>query len=309
MAVESKGIFSYIDNMLMEPITDTMGKVINNLSSSLGAPLKLSCTIYIIFMGYNIIYGRSSMPLWEFIVTTFKLGIVVSLATNAALYNAWISGIFFHDLPNAISNVTQGAHVDRNVWDNMINKAGAQVLDAANQYTGLTQMGKFIATWIAGFICLVAAIFFCLVGFVVSLFAKLGLFLVISIGPLFISLYMFSSTRKFTEAWLGQVANFIILYVLVVLLGGLYVNISMDVFSGDIKNIFTTLIQFLVVGLGGIHLFLRLPDIASALASGGASLTGSGPVAKTTAQLSGRAANAATRGIKKLASLLKKGLS
>ncbi|WP_375695635.1 type IV secretion system protein, partial [Bartonella sp. AC66GZZY] len=228
----------------------------------------------------------SSMPLWEFIATTFKLGIVVSLATNAALYNEWVSGIFFHDLPNAISNVTQGAHVDRNVWDNMINKAGAQVLDAANQYTGLTQMGKFIATWIAGFICLVAAIFFCLVGFVVSLFAKLGLFLVLSIGPLFISLYMFSSTRKFTEAWLGQVANFIILYVLVVLLGGLYVNISMNVFSGDIKDIFTTLIQFLVVGLGGIYLFLRLPDIASALASGGASLTGSAPVAKATAQLS-----------------------
>ncbi|WP_208438495.1 type IV secretion system protein [Bartonella grahamii] len=306
MAVESKGIFTKIDNMLMDPITDAMGKTIANLSSGLGAPLKLSCTIYIIFMGYNIIYGRSSMPLWEFIATTFKLGIVVSLATKADVYNAWVSGIFFHDLPNAISNVTQGAHVDRNVWDNMIGKAGAQVLDAANQYTGLTQMGKFIATWIAGFICLVAAILFCLVGFVVSLFAKLGLFLVISIGPLFISLYMFSSTRKFTEAWLGQVANFIILYVLVVLLGGLYVKISMDVFSGDIKNIFTTLIQFLVVGLGGIFLFLRLPDIASALASGGASLTGSGPVAKATAQLSGRAANAATRGIKKLASLLKK---
>ncbi|WP_375694123.1 type IV secretion system protein [Bartonella sp. AD24XZML] len=306
MAIESKGIFTEIDNMLMEPLTRTMDNAIKHLSSSLGAPLKLSCTIYIIFMGYNIIYGRSSMPLWEFIVTTFKLGIVVSLATNAALYNEWVSGIFFHDLPNAISNVTQGAHVDRNVWDNMIGKAGAQVLDAANQYTGLTQMGKFIATWIAGFICLVAAILFCLVGFVVSLFAKLGLFLVISIGPLFISLYMFSSTRKFTEAWLGQVANFIILYVLVVLLGGLYVNISMNVFSGDIKNIFTTLIQFLVVGIGGIFLFLRLPDIASALASGGASLTGSGPVAKTTAELSGRAANAATRGIKKLASLLKK---
>ncbi|WP_375659887.1 type IV secretion system protein [Bartonella sp. CL74QHWL] len=306
MAVESKGVFTKIDNMLMDPITDTMNNAISNLSSSLGAPLKLSCTIYIIFMGYNIIYGRSSMPLWEFIATTFKLGIIVTLATNAALYNEWVRDIFFHDLPNAIANVTQGAHVDRNVWDNMMNQAGAQVLDAANQYTGLTQMGMFIATWIAGFICLVAAAFFCLVGFVVSLFAKLGLFLVLSIGPLFISLYMFSSTRKFTEAWLGQVANFIILYVLVVLLGGLYVNISMKVFSGDITNIFTTLIQFLVVGLGGIYLFLRLPDIASALASGGASLTGSGPVAKATAQLSGRAANAATRGIKKLASLLKK---
>ncbi|WP_375667326.1 type IV secretion system protein [Bartonella sp. CL435QHHD] len=306
MAIVTKGVFTDIDDMLMNPITKTMNEIIHNLSSSLGAPLKLSCTIYIIFMGYNIIYGRSSMPLWEFIATTFKLGIVVSLATNADVYNEWVSGIFFHDLPNAISNVTQGAHVDRNVWDNMMNQAGAQVLDAANQYTGLTQMGMFIATWIAGFICLVVAAFFCLVGFVVSLFAKLGLFLVLSIGPLFISLYMFFSTRKFTEAWLGQVANFIILYVLVVLLGGLYVNISMNIFSRGVDNIFTTLIQFLVVGLGGIFLFLRLPDIASALASGGASLTGSGPVAKATAQLSGRAANAATRGIKKLASLLKK---
>ncbi|WP_375682901.1 MULTISPECIES: type IV secretion system protein [unclassified Bartonella] len=310
MAVESKGIFTKIDNMLMDPLTDAMNNAISNLSLSLGAPLKLSCTIYIIFMGYNIIYGRSSMPLWEFIATTFKLGIVVALATKADVYNEWVSGIFFHDLPNAIANVTQGAHVDRNVWDNMINKAGAQVLDAANQYTGLTQMGKFIATWIAGFICLVAAILFCLVGFVVSLFAKLGLFLVISIGPLFISLYMFSSTRKFTEAWLGQVANFIILYVLVVLLGGLYVKISMKVFSGGVDNIITTLIQFLVVGIGGIHLFLRLPDIASALASGGASLTGSGPVAKTTAQLTGKAAkataNTIAKGVKKLASLLKK---
>ncbi|WP_375613223.1 type IV secretion system protein [Bartonella sp. AP153HLJHH] len=306
MAIVTKGIFTDIDDMLMEPLTEAMGNAIKSLSSSLGAPLKLSCTIYIIFMGYNIIYGRSSMPLWEFIATTFKLGIIVSLATNAALYNEWVSGIFFHDLPNAIANVTQGAHSDRNVWDNMMNQAGAQVLDAANQYTGLTQMGMFIATWIAGFICLVVAAFFCLVGFVVSLFAKLGSFLVLSIGPLFISLYMFSSTRKFTEAWLGQVANFIILYVLVVLLGGLYVKISMNVFSRGIDNIFTTLIQFLVVGLGGIFLFLRLPDIASALASGGASLTGSAPVAKATAQLSGRAANAATRGIKKLASLLKK---
>ncbi|UNF28899.1 type IV secretion system protein [Bartonella krasnovii] len=309
MAVESKGIFTKIDNMLMDPLTKTMNGVISNLSSSLDAPLKLSCTLYIIFMGYNIIYGRSSMPLWEFIVTTFKLGIVVSLATKADVYNEWVSGIFFHDLPNAISNVTQGAHVDQNVWDNMMNQAGAQVLDAANQYTGLTQMGMFIATWIAGFICLVAASFFCLVGFVVSLFAKLGLFLVLSIGPVFISLYMFSSTRKFTEAWLGQVANFIILYVLVVLLGGLYVKISMNVFSGDIKNIFTTLIQFLVVGIGGIFLFLRLPDIASGLASGGASLTGSGPVAKTTAQLTGKAAkataNTIAKGFKKLTSLLK----
>ncbi|WP_198003670.1 type IV secretion system protein [Bartonella queenslandensis] len=305
MAIETKDVFSKIDNMLMDPIIESMDKTITNLSSSLSAPLKLSCTIYIIFMGYNIIYGRSSMPLWEFIVTTFKLGIIVALATNATYYNTWVRDIFFHDLPNAIANVTQGAaHTDKNVWDNMMSQAGAHVFEAASKHTGLSQLGKFIAAWIAGIICLLISCFFCAIGFAVSLFAKLGSSLVLSIGPLFISFYMFSSTRRLTEAWLNQTINFIILYVLVVLLGGLYVNISMNIFSKGLEDIMVSLIQFLVVGLGGIFLFLKLPDIASALASGGASLTGSAPVAKKTAQLTGRAAGAAIRGVKKLASLL-----
>ncbi|WP_375639104.1 type IV secretion system protein [Bartonella sp. MF74HXZ] len=274
MAIETNGVFTEIDNMLMDPLAEVMDNSIKSLSSSLGAPLKLSCTIYIIFMGYNIIYGRSSMPLWEFIATTFKLGIIVALATNAAYYNTWVRDIFFNDLPNAISNVTQGAaHSDKNVWDSMMNQAAAHVFDAADK-AGILSMGKFLAAWIAGLICLGIAAFFCIIGFIVSLVAKLGLFLVISIGPLFISLYMFSSTRRFTEAWLNQTVNFIILQVLVVLLGGLYVNISINIFSRGLDDIMISLIQFLVVGICGIYLFFHLPGIASALASGGASLTG-----------------------------------
>ncbi|UNE53882.1 type IV secretion system protein [Bartonella machadoae] len=298
---EAKSVFTTIDNLLMKPLTKTMDGVIAHLSSSLAAPLKISCTLYIIFMGYNIIYGRSSMPLWDFIVTTFKLGIIVALATNAPTYNTWVKDIFFHDLPNAIANVTQGAaQSDKNVWNNLINKATAHVFDAANQHKGLTEMGRFLVAWIAGFICYVVACFFCIVGFFVSLFAKFGSFLVISLGLLFISLYMFSSTRRFTEAWLGQIANFIILQLLVVILGGLYVNIAMDVFSKGIVDVMFSLYQFLLISIGGIFLFLRLPDIASGLAAGGASLTGSGPVAKKTAQLSGRAAKAIISGIRKL---------
>ncbi|WP_375645890.1 type IV secretion system protein [Bartonella sp. TT29SHDZB] len=292
MTFEKVAYFTTAEDMLIKPIVKIMHNSVEHLSSALGTPLKLSCTIYIIFMGYNIISGRSSMPLWEFIVTAFKLGIIVSLATNAALYNEWVGDLFFNSLPNAIAHATQGTiHSDKNIWDDLINKAVSHILNSTKSASWLA-LGAYLVSWIYASLCYTIAIIFCLIGFIVTLFAKLGLFLVISVGPLFISLYMFSSTRRFTEAWLGQVANFIILQVLVILLGGMYVELAMNVFSKDIKDFVLAYGEFFVVGVGGIFLFFNLPGMASALASGGASLTGSG------------GAKTITKGAKKLASLI-----
>ncbi|WP_019220086.1 type IV secretion system protein [Bartonella florencae] len=274
MAFENITIFTDIDNYVMKSLEKTMDHTISNLSSALDAPLKVSCTIYIIFIGYNVIYGRTSMPLWDFIATVFKLGIIVTLVTKAAGYNIWVRDIFFNDLPNAIANVTQGAvHSDKNVWDNMLEKGTAHVFDAAHK-TAWYAIATYFVNWFVGILCLVTALIVSTTGFIVSIFAKLGLFLVISIGPLFISLYMFSSTRRFTEAWLNQTINFIILQVLVVLLGGLYVDLATGIFSESVTDMMFSLVKFMVVSFCGCYLFTQLPSIASALASGGASLTG-----------------------------------
>ncbi|QEE12781.1 type IV secretion system protein [Bartonella krasnovii] len=286
--------FTRAEDILTKPIMKIMNETISNLSLALSGPLRLSCTIYIIFIGYNIIYGRSSMPLWDFIATIFKLGIIVALATNAALYNEWVGDLFFNSLPNAIAQATQGTiHSDKNVWDDLLNKAVSHILDEAKKASWLA-LGTYLVTWTHALLCYTIALIFCLIGFYVTMFAKLGLFLVLSVGPVFISLYMFSSTRRFTEAWLGQVANFVILQVLVALLGGMYVELAMNVFTKDIKDFVLAYGEFFVVGIGGIFLFFNLPGMASALASGGASLTGSG------------GAKTITGGVKKLASLLKK---
>ncbi|EJF82684.1 hypothetical protein MCU_01371 [Bartonella elizabethae Re6043vi] len=294
MAFDKINYFTTAEDMLTKPIMKIMNETIANLSLALSGPLKLSCTIYIIFIGYNIISGRSSMPLWDFIATTFKLGIIVALATNAALYNEWVGDLFFNSLPNAIAQATQGTiHSDKNIWDDLLNQAISHVFDEAKKASWFA-IGAYLISGIYAFFCYVIATLFCLIGFYVTMFAKLGLFLVLSLGPLFISFYMFSPTRRFTEAWLGQVANFIILQVLVILLGSMYIKLAMDVFTKDIKDFMLAYGEFMVVGIGGIFLFFNLPSMASALTSGGASLTGSG------------GAKTITGGVKKLASLLKK---
>ncbi|WP_208431809.1 type IV secretion system protein [Bartonella schoenbuchensis] len=300
--------FTKMDSSIVGTLNDIMDKIIANLSSSLSAPLSLSCTIYIAFMGYNVIYGRSSMPLWEFIATAVKLSIVVTLTTHASEYNAWVKNIFFTDLPNAVANVTQGitqgAATSENVWDNMLSTAYKQAFDITNKESGWLEVGTHIINWLGGIICIFISGVFCTIGFIVSMLAKIGLFLVLSVGPLFIGLYMFSTTRRFTEAWLGQVANFVILQILVVILGNLYVTIAMNILADNVEDIMFAILQFLIIGICGIYLFIHLPGIASALASGGAHLTGathlahhSSRTALRTIQASGRAGMRGAKGL------------
>ncbi len=50
MAVESKGVFTKIDNMLMDPITDTMNNTITHHYCTLAAQLKEPYKLYNRFM-------------------------------------------------------------------------------------------------------------------------------------------------------------------------------------------------------------------------------------------------------------------
>ncbi|WP_375622655.1 hypothetical protein [Bartonella sp. TT119HLJHH] len=65
MAIVTKGVFTDIDDMLMNPLTDAMGNATTHHYCALAAQLKELCTLYNIFMATLCLSS-------QFIITGYK---------------------------------------------------------------------------------------------------------------------------------------------------------------------------------------------------------------------------------------------
>jgi type IV secretion system protein VirB6 len=219
-----------------------------------------------------------------------------------------VTGLFFDTLPKEIGNALAGSGLNTSSgapFDQLLSK-GIDVADKIYDQAGITD----VAPALIAAILLVFVAVGSFLQFAILLYAKVGLGVVIALGPIFIALGLFEATRPFTEAWLRQVANFVILLVLVVALVGLMlttVSGFIDRFAANAGTAGELVVAAVAIsavpGLSG-YIALQLPTIAGGLAGGGASLASrlvtSPLVANTTAAAGGAYAGArwsASRGL------------
>ncbi|MDD9333003.1 MAG: type IV secretion system protein, partial [Bartonella sp.] len=257
--------FESVSSYILTPLNEVVDTTVSSLSAALVAPLNLAAIIFIFLYGYNVMTGHVALSMHSLLNNVFKIIVVTTMATNADVFNIYVKDIFFGNLANAIGNAFNSNPVDSDVFDYIL-------LVTNTRYQELLSNASFfnkITVALIGGLMFLAVIFFCTVGFIIQMFAKVTLIMVIGIGPLFVSLYLFNVTRRYADAWISTLVNFTVLQVLVMMLGTMMCKIMLYVFNDSYTTIYFLFPPVLVVAIVGVTLFQSLPTIASALSSGG----------------------------------------
>ena len=264
-------VFEFIDGQFKRPLEMFVSDGTSNIAEWVAGPLTAAVTLYVVLYGYLVLRGSVQDPILEFAFRAIKLAIIVMLVKNASEYQTYVTNVFFDVLPREIAQaLNSGTTPSASTFDSLLDKGQASATDIWSRASWPVD----IVTGVGGIMVIGASFLVAGIGYVVSLYARLALAIVLAIGPIFIALAMFQSTRRFTEAWIGQLANFVILQVLVVAIGSLLISCIDSTFTAidAYTDVLMRPIALCAICIAALYVFYQLPSIASALASGGASL-------------------------------------
>jgi type IV secretion system protein VirB6 len=224
--------------------------------------------LYVMVWGYLQLTGQVEEPFISGVKRLITLAVILGCTINLWLYNSVIVDTFFN-APSQLAAAVIGVFDPVGIVDQVIFEGG----DAANvliQKGGILD-GNF-AYYLAGFgVYLIVGLTAIYTIFLLTL-SRIALSVVMALGPLFIGLLFFESTKRFFEAFLAQLANYAFITILTVLVAALMlrlitVSASQAAAQGGTIQIATAVRVCMAAGLTFLVMRQVMP-MAAGLASG-----------------------------------------
>lgn len=196
-------------------------------SSAFGGVLTAAMTLYVALVGYQLLLGRSQLNITDFALTAVKLGAVIALSTQWGTYQTLVYHFLFYG-PQEAANVVlrgfgaHGAGYTGDVFDglqrafvDLTSFSPATPPGVANPIGGILNPGAngALSTLLsrAGFDALLlqlSAVMLLVSSLGALLAAKIVLAMLLALGPVFIAMMLFDSTRGVFEGWLRACLGF-----------------------------------------------------------------------------------------------------
>jgi type IV secretion system protein VirB6 len=284
----------------------TLANYIANNTASIATALEPAIvslgTLYVAVWGYLQLSGKIDQPFIEGARRLLTLALILGVCLDLWLYNTVIVDTFFN-APNLLAATIVGAPTSAGVVDQVFfegSDAASLLLQKGGVFNG--DMSFYLAGFAVYLIVGLVAIY---TMFLLAL-SKIALSILIALGPLFIGLLFFESTKRFMGAWIAQLANYAFVTILTILAAALMMQVvtaaaTQAAAAGGSITIGNAAQVCVASGLTFL-IMKQVPSLAAGLASGVA-LSSFGAVSSSlawalgTARSSGRHLGQFSRGL------------
>ena len=224
-------------------------------------------TLYVMLWGYLQLTGQIEEPLLAGLKRIAFLALILGVGLHLWLYNTMLVDTFYR-APGELAAAVLGTGSSVTLVDQIILDGG----DAAKL---LLQRAGYFSNWsyaIAGFLVYLAVGVTAVYTIFLLSLARVALAVLLALGPLFIALLFFHTTKRFFEAWLAQLANYALIAILTSLVAALMLALLATVAHQAVTaadGITIALAVRVCMAAGLIFLVMRqVMPMAAGLASG-----------------------------------------
>lgn len=172
-------------------------------------------TLYVGFLGFQLLLGRGSLRVGDLTVTVLKIGVILALATSWPTYQRVVFDVLFlgpQQLATSMLDAVQppGSALRGNPFDGL--QVAYDEMQRAAAFYSRSSVG--LASPLQGgsagaaFALNAASLMMLVTSLGVMLAAKIVLGLLLALGPIFVALLLFDATRGVFEGWLRACVAF-----------------------------------------------------------------------------------------------------
>jgi type IV secretion system protein VirB6 len=171
--------------------------------------------------GFLQLTGQIQQPLMDGLKRIAVVGLLLGIAIHLWLYQAVIVDTVFN-APAQLGAALIGGYDPVAIVDEILiqgSDAASLLIEKGGIFDG--DFSFYLAGFLVYAVIVVTAVY---AMFLLSL-SRIALSVLLTLGPLFIGLLFFATTRRFFEAWCAQLANYALITILTVLMAALMLSV------------------------------------------------------------------------------------
>lgn len=205
-------IFEKADQAFITYLAATSGSIISAITPA--AIVLIS--IYVMLWGWSMMRGLINEPLTDGVTRIVRLAIITGIALSSGYYSGYITE-WIWSTPEAISRIISGRESRNSI--SFLDLLLSRFFTLGNMYMEKAELESTMGVpdlqlFFSSIAILIAGVFVTAYTAFLFILSKMALAILLAVGPIFITLSIFEATKRFLDAWVGQVVNYIFLIML-----------------------------------------------------------------------------------------------